>query len=66
MTRKELESHLGEYVEVTLFDDFVYRGILRKTEENIARYVHPKYYFCEGEQDNTIFRCSHIKKLKQL
>lgn len=66
MIRKELESHLGEYVEVTLFDDFTYRGILRKTEEKIERYVKRNYYFCEGEQDNTIFRCSHVKKVKSL
>lgn len=33
MTREKLESYLGEYVEVTLFDDFAYKGILRKTEE---------------------------------
>jgi hypothetical protein len=66
MKRSELENYLGKHIEVTLFDDFVYRGILRKTEENIERYVHPKYYFCEGEQDNTIFRCSHVKRLKQL
>lgn len=66
MTRKEFESHLGEYVEVTLFDDFAYRGILRKTEEKIERYVKRNYYFCEGEQDNCIFRCSHVKRLKQL
>lgn len=66
MTRKELESHLGEYVEVILFDDFSYRGILRKTEENIDRYGNPKHYFCEGDQDNYIFRCSHIKRLKKL
>lgn len=66
MTRKELESHLGEYVEVTLFDDFAYKGILRKTEEKIERYVKRNYYFCEGEQDNTIFRCSHVKKIESL
>lgn len=66
MTRKELESYLGEYVEVTLFDDFAYKGILRKTEEKIERYVKRNYYFCEGEQDNTIFRCSHVKKVKSL
>jgi len=66
MIRKELESYLGEYVEVTLFDDFAYRGILRKTEENKERYGNPKQYFCEGNQDNYIFRCSHVKRLKQL
>lgn len=66
MKRSILETYLGKYVEVTLFDDFTYRGILRKTEEKIERYVKRNYYFCEGEQDNTIFRCSHVKRLKQL
>ena len=66
MTRKELESHLGEYVEVILFDDFAYRGILRRTEEKKEGYMKRNYYFCEGEQDNCIFRCSHVKRLKQL
>lgn len=66
MTREKLESYLGEFVEVTLFDDFAYRGILRKTEEKIERYVKRNYYFCEGEQDNTIFRCSHVRKVESL
>ena len=52
MKRSELENYLGQHVEVTLFDDFAYRGILRKTEEKIERYVKRFYYFCEGEQDN--------------
>lgn len=28
MKKIELESYLDEYVEVTLFDNFTYRGIL--------------------------------------
>lgn len=43
MKRSELENYLGKHIEVTLFDDFVYRGILRKTEENIERYDHSKF-----------------------
>ena len=66
MKQSELENYLGQHVEITLFDDFAYRGILRKTEENIECYVKQNYYFCEGEQDNYIFRCSHVKRLKQL
>ncbi len=66
MNRSELENYLGQHVEVTLFDDFAYRGILRKTEENKDRYGNPKHYFCEGEQDNTIFRCSHVRKVESL
>ena len=66
MKRSELETYLGEHVEVMLFDDFTYRGTLRKTEENIDRYGYLNHYFCEGEQDNYIFRCSHVKRLKRL
>lgn len=66
MKKSELENYLGQHVEITLFDDFAYRGILRKTEENIKRYVKRNYYFCEGEQANIIFRSSHVKKVKQL
>lgn len=66
MKKSELENCLGQHVEVTLFDDFAYKGILRKTEEKIEGYVKRNHYFCEGEQDNTIFRCSHVKKVKPL
>ena len=31
MNKIELESYLDEYVEITLFDNFCYRGILTKT-----------------------------------
>ena len=48
MKRSELETYLGKHVEITLFDDFAYRGILRKTEENIDRYGNPKHYFAKG------------------
>lgn len=66
MKRSDLEQHLGKHVEVTLFDDCAYRGILQKTEHNLERYVKKKYYYCEGEGDNTIFRCSHVKKVRGL
>lgn len=36
MNRIKLESYLGEYIEVTLFDDFVYRGILNKTDDYLC------------------------------
>lgn len=62
MKQSELENYLGQHVEVTLFDDFAYRGILRKTEEKIERYVKQKYYFCEGEQDNTSNKRNNSRK----
>ena len=63
MNKIELESYLGEYVEITLFDDFVYRGILTKTDD----YLNYKngYYFLKGVDDNQQFRCSHVKKIKK-
>ena len=66
MQRAILETYLGKYIEVTLFDDCSYRGILQKTESNLERYGHPKYYYLEGENDNTIFRCAHVKKVREL
>lgn len=66
MKDKKLESYLGEYVEVTLFDDFVYRGILNKTDDNLEKYYKNGYYFLSGDVDNLIFRSSHVKKIKNL
>lgn len=66
MNRIKLESYLNEYVEVTLFDDFVYRGILNKTDDNLEKYYKNGYYFLSGDVDNLIFRCSHVKKIKNL
>lgn len=66
MNRVKLESYLGEYVEVTLFDDFVYRGILTKTDDNLEKYYKNGYYFLKGVDDNQQFRCFHVKKIKNL
>lgn len=66
MKRSELEKYLGKYVEVTLYDDCAYRGVLCKTESKLERYGNPKHYYCEGIDDNTIYRCSHVKKVREL
>lgn len=66
MNKIKLESYLGEYVEVTLFDDFVYRGILTKTDDYLERCYKNGYYFVSGFDDNQLFRCSHVKKIKTL
>ncbi|WP_455093129.1 hypothetical protein [Parvimonas micra] len=66
MNKIELESYLNEYVEVTLFDDFVYRGILNKTDDYLERCYKNGYYFLKGDVDNLIFRCSHVKKIKKI
>lgn len=66
MKKIELESYLDEYVEVTLLDDFVYRGILTKTDDYLERCYKNGYYFLKGVDDNQLFRCSHVKKIKKL
>lgn len=66
MNKTELESYLGKYVEVTLFDNFVYRGILSKTDDYLERCYKNGYYFLKGIDDNQQFRCSHVKKIKTL
>lgn len=63
MIDKKLESYLGEYVEVTLFDDFVYRGILTRTDDYLC--YKNGYYFLKDVDDNQQFRCSHVKKIKK-
>lgn len=64
MKKIELESYLDEYVEVTLFDNFTYRGILNKTDDCLERCYKNGYYFLKGIDDNQQFRCSHVKKIK--
>lgn len=66
MNKIELESYLDEYVEVTLFDDFTYRGILNKTDDYLKEYHKKGYYFLSGFDDNQQFRCFHVKKIKTL
>lgn len=67
MKKSKVEEYLGKYVEVTLVDDFVYRGIFKKTDDALQRYGKNGYYYCDDYSDsNTIFRSSHIKKVKEL
>lgn len=66
MNKIELESFLDEYVEVTLFDNFVYCGILSRTDDYLEEYHKKGYYFLSGFDDNQIFKCSHVKKIKNL
>lgn len=64
MNKIKLESYLGKHVEVTLFDDFTYRGILSKTDDYLERCYKNGYYFLKGIDDNQIFKCSHVKKIE--
>lgn len=67
MKKSKVDGYLGKYVEVTLVDDFAYRGIFKKTDDDFQRYYKNNYYYCDNYGDsNTIFRSSHIKKIKEL
>lgn len=67
MKKSKAEEYLGKYVEATLYDDFTYKGILKKTDDDLQRYGKNGYYYCDNYGDsNTIFRSSHIKKIKEL
>ena len=72
MKRDKLESYLGKYVKITLFDNTVYKGILHKTGEkafvddpNLS--IPLNFYFCTDKNNevvnNSVFRVSHIMEI---
>ena len=73
MKREQLEQMFGKKVEVTLFDDTTYTGILRKTRDEMFRnnpnlFIPWQYYFLTDETNlcisciSCLFRTSHVKK----
>lgn len=69
MKRSELEQHLGKTVTITLFDNEVVTGELHKTGEEMFKsdpglHMPRKRYFLINPQ-SCLFRCSHVKKLKE-
>lgn len=67
MKKSKVDGYLGKYVEVVLVDDFAYRGIFKNTDDDFQRYCKNNYYYCDNYgYSNTIFRSSHIKKIKEL
>lgn len=74
MNRNELEKHLGQQIQITLFDDTVITGYLRKTGEEAFKhdanlYLPQKYYFLTKNMKSTVcetvlFRVSHIKRIR--
>ena len=75
MKRSELEKHIGESVEVKLFDGDTMQGVLRKTGTEEVRnnpnlYLKGGYYFLSHKDTyvckSCLFRVSHIKSLKVL
>lgn len=72
MKRDKLESYLGKYVKIILFDGTAIKGTLHKTGEkafeNDPDLSMPKQrYFCTDENgfisSRCLFRVSHIKTL---
>lgn len=37
MLKAKVEEYLGKYVEATLYDDFTYKGIFKKTDDDFQR-----------------------------
>lgn len=69
MKRSDLEKYLGKTVTIKLFDNDVITGELHKTGEERFRkdpnlYIPRKLYFLINPQ-SCLFRCSHVKKLKE-
>ena len=70
MKREQLEQMLGKKVEVTLFGDTTYTGILRKTRDKMFRnnpnlFIPWQWYFLTDETNPCIscmFRTSHVQK----
>lgn len=68
MKRSELEKYLGKKVIITLFDNEIITGVLHKTGEEQFKYdpnlyIPKKCYFLLPQ--TVIFKCSHVKKLKE-
>ena len=73
MTRSELEKFLGKKVNVVIFDNDSATGILYKTRDEYFKYdanlyFPTNYYFVvdENGENSFLFRCSHIKKIKEV
>ena len=72
MRREQLEQMLGKKVTVTLFNNAVYTGTLRKTrdeafKDNPNLFIPWKNYFLTNETNQCVsclFRTSHVRSCK--
>lgn len=69
MKRCELEKFIGKKVSITLFDNEVIQGELHKSGEDrfahdLNLYLPKNEYFCINPQ-SCLFKCSHVKKIKE-
>lgn len=54
MLKSKVEEYLGKYVEATLCDGFAYKGILKKTDDDLQRYCKNNYYYCDNYGDSKL------------
>ena len=77
MKRSELEKFLGKKVEIKLFDEKrIVRGFLRKSGDKVFinnpnLYYPYNYYFLTANMNcdfttSCLFKCSHVKSLKEV
>lgn len=66
MKREILEKFIGRRVVITMFDNFMYSGTLKKglSLGNGHAAPHDKWYHIPGQQ--ICFRSSHVKKIECL
>lgn len=74
MKREDLEKYLGKMAEITIFDDSVYKGCLRKTQDEMFKndanlYIPKNLYFVTESKESKIctsclFKTSHVIKIK--
>lgn len=72
MRREQLEQMLGKKVTVTLFNNAVYTGTLRKTrdeafKDNPNLFYPLRYYFLTDEANQCVsclFHTSHVRSCK--
>jgi len=76
MDKNKIDKYLNKRVEITIIDGSILQGELHKTGELIFKnepnlYIPRNYYVLINPQTlqankHTIFRCSHVHKLKEM
>lgn len=73
MKRSELEKFIGKNVEIQVLNNYIFKGVLHKTGEEMFKnnptlYFSHKYYFVTDEYGKCasfLFRTSHVNKLSE-
>ena len=71
MKISKLKEYLGKYVEVTLYDNTKYKGILYTTDDanklvDYFKYQTGYYVVLHYGDDNYNYRASHITRIKEI